>query len=133
MKQRRSRTGEVDKLVGNRIRMRRMMLGLSQTDVGEQLKLSFQQIQKYEKGINRVGAGRLQHIAHILKVPVPFFFEDLLPNQPAGAAAKGTAPTSDINGFMTTRDGLVLAKSFMRIKSMKLRRHLVQLVTDLEQ
>jgi DNA-binding XRE family transcriptional regulator len=65
----------VDKHVGSRVRMRRMMLGMSQEKLGDGLGLTFQQVQKYEKGANRIGASRLQHISHILQVPVPFFFE----------------------------------------------------------
>jgi transcriptional regulator with XRE-family HTH domain len=64
-----------DKHVGQRVRMRRLMLGMSQTKLGEALGLTFQQVQKYEKGKNRVGASRLQHISELLQVPVAFFFE----------------------------------------------------------
>jgi transcriptional regulator with XRE-family HTH domain len=121
-----------DQHVGNRIRMRRKMLEMSQTDLAEQLGISFQQVHKYENGTNRVGASRLQHIAHILKVPVPFFFEDLLPDKPVVTTArKNTALRADIDEFMATRDGLVLAKSFMRIRSIKVRRQIVHLVTAL--
>src|SRR5580704_7245489 len=65
----------IDKHVGSRVRMRRLMLDMSQTDVADALGLTFQQVQKYEKGTNRIGASRLQHISQILQVPVPFFFE----------------------------------------------------------
>jgi ribosome-binding protein aMBF1 (putative translation factor) len=65
----------VDKHVGSRIRMRRLMLGMSQEKLADGLGLTFQQVQKYENGKNRIGAGRLQHISHILQIPVPFFFE----------------------------------------------------------
>ena len=64
-----------DKHVGSRVRMRRMMLGMSQEKLGDALGLTFQQVQKYEKGTNRIGASRLQQISHILQVPVSFFFE----------------------------------------------------------
>ena len=64
----------IDKHVGSRVRMRRMMLGMSQEKLGEELGLTFQQVQKYEKGTNRISASRLQHISHILEVTVPFFF-----------------------------------------------------------
>ncbi len=64
----------IDKHVGSRVRMRRMMLGMSQEKLGDALDLTFQQVQKYEKGTNRIGASRLQHIANILQVPVEFFF-----------------------------------------------------------
>jgi len=65
----------VDKHVGSRVRMRRMMLGMSQEKLGNNLGLTFQQVQKYEKGTNRIGASRLQQISHILQVPVSFFFD----------------------------------------------------------
>jgi len=65
----------IDKHVGSRVRMRRLMLDMSQTDVADALGLTFQQVQKYEKGANRIGASRLQHLSQILQVPVPFFFE----------------------------------------------------------
>jgi transcriptional regulator with XRE-family HTH domain len=65
----------IDKHVGNRVRMRRLMLNMSQTKLGDALGLTFQQVQKYEKGTNRMGASRLQHLSQILQVPVPFFFE----------------------------------------------------------
>jgi len=65
----------IDKHVGNRVRMRRIMLEMSQTDLADELDLSFQQVQKHEKGTNRMGASRLQQISHILQVPVPFFFD----------------------------------------------------------
>ena len=65
----------VDKYVGSRVRMRRLMLGMSQTELADGLRLTFQQVQKYEKGTNRMGASRLQHIAHILRVPLAFLFE----------------------------------------------------------
>ena len=76
-----------DKHVGSRVRMRRMMLGMSQEKLGDALGLTFQQVQKYEKGTNRIGASRLQQIAHFLQVPVAFFFEgapDLLPGRADG-------------------------------------------------
>jgi transcriptional regulator with XRE-family HTH domain len=64
----------VDKHVGSRVRMRRVMLGMSQEKLGRALGITFQQVQKYEKGTNRIGASRLQHIARVLQVPVAFFF-----------------------------------------------------------
>ena len=73
-----------DKHVGARVRMRRMMLGMSQEKLGDALGLTFQQVQKYEKGANRIGASRLQQIAHILQVPVSFFFDGLA--DPIGGA-----------------------------------------------
>ena len=112
-----------DRHVGARVRMRRMMLGTSQTSLGEALGITFQQIQKYEKGTNRIGASRLQLIAHILQVPVSFFFEDLpLPSE----ALSEEGPY--IDDFLATSDGLSLTKYFIRIKDPKLRRCIVELV-----
>jgi transcriptional regulator with XRE-family HTH domain len=121
-----------DKHVGARVRMRRMMLGMSQEKLGDALGLTFQQVQKYEKGANRIGASRLQQIAHILQVPVSFFFDGAptVPgHQPTGfAEAPSPAYVSD---FLATSDGLALTKAFMGIKSPKLRRRIVDLVEQI--
>lgn len=119
-----------DKHVGSRVRMRRMMLGMSQEKLGDALDLTFQQVQKYEKGTNRIGASRLQQISRILQVPVSFFFE----GAPAGSEAHGLleAPSpSYVSDFLATSDGLALTKSFMRIKDPKLRRRIVDLVEQI--
>jgi transcriptional regulator with XRE-family HTH domain len=84
----------IDKHVGSRVRMRRKMLGMSQEKLGDGLGLTFQQVQKYEKGTNRIGASRLQHISHILQVPVPFFFEDA-PHLSGELKGFGEVPSSD--------------------------------------
>ncbi len=121
-------TNPIDKHVGGRVRMRRMMLGMSQGTLGDGLGLTFQQVQKYEKGMNRIGAGRLQHISQILQVPVPFFFEGApdLSGQPRGfGTASSPAYVSD---FLATTDGLALTKAFMRIKDQGMRRCIVDLV-----
>jgi transcriptional regulator with XRE-family HTH domain len=123
----------IDKHVGSRVRMRRMMLGMTQTKLGDGLGLTFQQVQKYEKGTNRMGASRLQHISHILQVPVPFFFEGAphLPGQPKGF---GTAPSpAYVSDFLATTDGLALTKAFMRIKKPGLRRRVVDLVEEISE
>ncbi len=118
----------IDKHVGSRVRMRRMMLGISQTKLGDELGLTFQQVQKYEKGTNRISASRLQHASHFLQVPVPFFFEGA-PSLPGAPAAKGAEPSpAYVSDFLATRDGLSLTKAFMRIKDLKLRRCIVDLV-----
>jgi transcriptional regulator with XRE-family HTH domain len=115
-----------DRHVGARVRMRRMMLGMSQTKLGDAIGLTFQQVQKYEKGTNRIGAGRLQQIAHILQVPVSFFFEGLpLPSE--APSEEGTY----IDDFLATSDGLSLTKYFMRIKDPKLRHCIVHLVEQI--
>ena len=122
----------VDKYVGSRVRMRRIMLGMSQEKLGDALGLTFQQVQKYEKGANRIGASRLQQIAHILQVPVSFFFEGA-PTAPGFTAqASGEAPSpSYVSDFLATSDGLALTKAFMRIKDAKLRRRIVDLVEQI--
>jgi transcriptional regulator with XRE-family HTH domain len=120
-----------DIYVGSRVRMRRLMLKMSQTALGDALGLTFQQIQKYEKGTNRIGASRLQSISHILQVPISFFFEGA-PKLP-GARIKGAAPPSPgyVNDFLATRDGLVLTEAFMRIKQPAVRRCIVKLVRQI--
>jgi transcriptional regulator with XRE-family HTH domain len=121
----------IDKHVGSRVRMRRMMLSMSQEKLGKALGLTFQQVQKYEKGTNRISASRLQHLSHILQVSVPFFFEGAphVPGQPKGI---GVAPSPKyVTDFLATRDGLALTKSFTRIKEPKLRRRIVNLVEEI--
>ena len=124
----------INKYVGSRIRMRRMMLNKSQEWLGDQLNITFQQIQKYEKGTNRISASRLQQISNILGVPVAFFFD--------GAPVVGqqskqiivddvSVSPSIISDFLVTRDGLSLTKNFQKIKSSKLRRHIADLVEQI--
>ncbi len=118
----------VDKYVGSRVRMRRIMLGMSQEKLGEMLGLTFQQIQKYEKGTNRVGASRLQQISEALQVPVSFMFEGA-PGVSASASGFGDAPSPEyVSDFLATSDGLALTRAFTRIKDAKLRRSIVDLV-----
>ncbi|HEY1311557.1 MAG TPA: helix-turn-helix transcriptional regulator [Pseudolabrys sp.] len=117
----------IDKHVGSRVRMRRLMLNMSQEKLGDSLGLTFQQVQKYEKGTNRIGASRLQAISNILQVPVSFFFEGA-PHLP-GRSGMGEAPSpAYVSDFLATSDGLSLTKSFMKIKSGKMRRRIVDLV-----
>ena len=118
-----------DKHVGARVRMRRMMLSMSQEKLGDALGLTFQQVQKYEKGTNRIGASRLQHIAQILQVPVSFFFE----GGPAAEGLRGASAASPVyvSDFLATRDGLALAKAFTAIEDKKLRRCIVALVEEI--
>jgi transcriptional regulator with XRE-family HTH domain len=122
----------VDKHVGSRVRMRRMMLAMSQEKLGDALGLTFQQVQKYEKGINRIGASRLQQISHILQVPVKFFFEEA-PNA-AGTAPEETGKARSpayLTDFFASPAGLRLAKAFMRIERTRLRRSIVALVQEI--
>ena len=123
----------IDKHVGSRVRMRRMMLSMSQEKLGDALDLTFQQVQKYEKGTNRIGASRLQQISHILQVPISFFF-DGAPSVPSGARGEGfsEAPSpAYVSDFLATSDGLALTKAFTRIADSKLRRRIVDLVEQI--
>ena len=120
----------VDKHVGSRVRMRRLMLGMSQTKLADGLGLTFQQVQKYEKGANRIGASRLQHLASILQVPVPFFFEGLpAADEPKSHAA--SLPHSAVFEFLATNDGVRLARASTRILNAKLRRSIVDVTEQI--
>jgi len=120
----------VDKYVGSRVRMRRIMLGMSQEKLGEALGLTFQQVQKYEKGTNRVGASRIQQISEILQVPVSFLFE----GGPSGAAPSGSGDGTSpayVSDFLATSEGLALTRAFTRITDAKLRRRIVEMVEQI--
>jgi transcriptional regulator with XRE-family HTH domain len=117
-----------DKYVGSRVRMRRLMLHMSQERLAGQLGLTFQQVQKYEKGTNRISASRLQEISHILEVPVPFFFEGA-PQSFGGARKSGDGPSlAYITDFLGNADGHALVRAFIKIKNTSLRRSVVRLV-----
>ena len=122
----------IDIHVGSRVRLRRNMLGMSQEKLGESLGITFQQIQKYEKGTNRVGASRLQAISTILNVPVSFFFEDA-PGVPSltggGMAEAGSA--SFVVDFLNSAEGLQLNRAFAKITDAKIRRKIIDLVKAL--
>lgn len=118
----------VDKHVGARLRMRRLMLHMSQTKLADAIGLTFQQVQKYEKGTNRMGSSRLQQVANILQVPVTFFFE----GAPGQAKGDGKGPSPDyVAEFLSTSDGLALIRAFTRVKSVKLRRNIVNVVKEI--
>ena len=125
------RPNPIDVHVGSRIRLRRNMLGISQEKLGESLGITFQQIQKYEKGTNRVGASRLQAIASILNAPVSFFFEGA-PNEDgdpvAGLSEEGTPYVGD---FLSSSEGIQLNRAFVRITDPKVRRRVLDLVQAL--
>ena len=121
----------LDRLIGRNIRFFRIEGGLSQTELAEHIGVTFQQLQKYEKGSNRISASRLQHISQILQVPVPFFFEGAPAASGIPQAAKRTADASSpayVTDFLATSDGLSLVKAFMYIEDPKLRRSIVRLV-----
>ena len=118
----------VDRYVGSRVRMRRLMLGMSQTKLADAIGLTFQQVQKYEKGTNRMGASRLQQIAGILKVPVTFFFE----GAPDQSKEFGTPQLPAYVGeFLATSDGLALINAFTQLSRRKLKHSVVALVEDI--
>lgn len=115
--------------------MRRMLLGMSQEKLGESLGLTFQQIQKYEKGANRIGASRLFELARILGVNVQYFFEELAGHEGflQDAASAGTEPAGDdhLVEFLNSREGIELNRAFLRIEDPKARRAILELVRSL--
>jgi transcriptional regulator with XRE-family HTH domain len=120
-----------DKHVGSRLRMRRRMLSMSQEQLGDALGLTYQQVQKYEWGANRIGASRLQQISHILQVPVAFFFEGA-PNVSAPHGSHGSALSmAQIDEFVSDLNGLRLIGAFMRIDNVAVRRRIVMLVQEI--
>ncbi|MCF6199651.1 MAG: helix-turn-helix domain-containing protein [Hyphomicrobiaceae bacterium] len=122
----------IDIHVGSRVRLRRMLLSMSQEKLGDQMGLTFQQIQKYEKGTNRIGASRLYHISQILDVPVQFFFDDapLAVNQSADGMSEPKMENF-LYEFISTRDGLELIRAFVSIADPKVRKRVVDLVRTL--
>ncbi|WP_428976988.1 helix-turn-helix domain-containing protein [Faunimonas pinastri] len=125
------RPNPTDEFVGGRVRMRRKMLGLSQEKLGEQLGVTFQQVQKYEKGTNRIGASRLQALARTLDVPISFFFPEATGESvPVGGMAEGQSP-GFIMDFVASSEGLELTRAFARIKDGKVRRKIIDLVRSI--
>jgi transcriptional regulator with XRE-family HTH domain len=127
----------IDRHVGSRVRMRRVMLGMSQEKLGEALSLTFQQVQKYEKGINRIGASRLQQISRTLDVPPAFFFEGAPSFEPITSLEPGFigvaegSNTNYVADFLSTAEGLHLNMAFARIHDPKIRKRIVDLVCSL--
>jgi transcriptional regulator with XRE-family HTH domain len=120
-----------DRHVGRRLRMRRKMLAVSQEQLADELGLTYQQVQKYERGANRIGAGRLQQISHILQVPVAFFFEGA-PNASTPHGSNGSALSmAQIDDFVSDLNGLRLIKAFTRIDNAAVRRRIVMLVQEI--
>ena len=116
----------IDGQVGNRVRIRRMLIGMSQEKLGDLLGLTFQQVQKYEKGINRIGAGRLFEIARILDVPIDFFYDGV--GTPSDGLGEARAPVME---FVSSTEGLQLSLAFMKIKDPKVRKRVLDLVKSL--
>jgi transcriptional regulator with XRE-family HTH domain len=121
----------IDAQVGNRVRIRRMLIGMSQEKLGDLLGLTFQQVQKYEKGVNRIGAGRLFEVSRILGVPIDFFYEGVggAPNERPGVAEAESAPP--VMEFVSSGEGLQLSLAFMKIKDPKVRKRVLDLVKSL--
>jgi transcriptional regulator with XRE-family HTH domain len=120
-----------DRHVGRRVRMRRMMLTMSQEQLADALGVTYQQVQKYERGANRMGASRLQQMSDILQVPVEFFFEGA-PNASEPHASNGSAlSVAQIDDFVSDIDGLRLIGAFMRIDNVAVRRRIVMLVQEI--
>jgi transcriptional regulator with XRE-family HTH domain len=114
----------IDVYVGNRVRVRRKTLGMTQHGLAELLGITFQQIQKYEKGTNRIGASRLQRISEILRVPIGFFFEN-------GGSGPIEGETNELNRFLSSKEGLALNKAFIAIEDPNIRQKLVALAKSL--
>jgi transcriptional regulator with XRE-family HTH domain len=122
----------IDVQVGTRVRLRRMLIGMSQERLGELLGLTFQQVQKYEKGVNRIGAGRLFQVAHILGVPIDYFYEGVngaLEETPGFAEPGAGSPP--VMEFLSSGEGLQLSLAFMKIKDPKVRKRVLDLVKSL--
>lgn len=122
----------IDVQVGTRVRLRRMLIGMSQEKLGELLGLTFQQVQKYEKGVNRIGAGRLFQVAHILGVPIDYFYEGVngvAEGAPGFADPGGASPP--VMEFLSSGEGLQLSLAFMKIKDPKVRKRVLDLVKSL--
>ena len=114
---------EIDRLVGSRMRVRRMQIGMSQEQLSDALGITIPQVQKYEKGVNRIGASRLHKIASVLDVPVAYFFE---PHDGAGAASQAERDRPDPSLF-ADRDTVAIAIAFSRIARPDVRRALLDL------
>ncbi len=123
----------IDIHVGSRVRLRRLVIGMSQEKLGEKMGLTFQQIQKYEKGANRIGASRLHQLSQILDVPMTFFFEDA-PIRPGAKLQAGFSEAKTeafLLDFLSTREGLELNRAFVKIPDPKVRRKMIDLIRSL--
>jgi transcriptional regulator with XRE-family HTH domain len=123
-------TGSIDKEIGSRVRMRRISIGMSQEKLGDMLGLTFQQVQKYEKGTNRISVSRLVDIAKILGVDIHFFFNGIKSVKDDGGFSEEEAPPY-ISEVMSTPEGLQLIRTFTSIKNARVRKSIVQLVSSL--
>ena len=134
-----SRPSPIDVHVGSRIRLRRTLLGMSQERLGESLGLTFQQVQKYERGVNRVGASRLFDLSRVLDVPISFFFDDMpdtlstnfggLPSRRSGHAVDGQDPFGD--DTLSRRETLELVRAYYRITDPAIRKRVFDLIKSM--
>lgn len=124
---------DIDAHVGSRVRLRRITLNISQEQLGEALGLTFQQIQKYEKGQNRIGAGRLYKISHILSVPVEFFYEGLPVAGQSSPNDRAAMRSAEIQQFLASAEGHALSHAFLKIPDNATRRRIVDLVNTIAQ
>ena len=122
-------TTDVDTHVGQKIRARRTLLGLSQTELADVAGITFQQVQKYEKGTNRVGASRLQQFSQALGVPPSYFFDGLpTVGKKLSVPQEGELSEGSIVSFLGTREGAALVRGFLAIKQKPIRRALIDFV-----
>ena len=119
----------IDQHISNRIKTRRIMVGISQEKLADKLGITFQQVQKYEKGINRISASRLNRVAAILGVPIGHFFEDSIEPKIDQADEKGLPIADRITEFLATKQGVQLVRSFLEVKDSGVRQQLVLLVS----
>ena len=137
--EREHRASPIDAHVGARVRLRRTLLGMSQEKLGDALGLTFQQVQKYERGVNRIGASRLFDLARVLDVPIGFFFDDLPPEMGGNAAVRsrpalfGFAETSEglEDENMNKRETLELVRAYYRINEAGVRKRVFDLIKSL--
>ncbi|MDR6666171.1 helix-turn-helix domain-containing protein [Rhizobium sp. 1399] len=123
----------IDAYVGMRMRRRRQLLGMSQERLAEQIGVTFQQVQKYEKGINRIGASRLQKIAEVLRTSPAFFFEQDDSEAPSLAGLNLSAPADPVTEFLRSKEGLVLNRAFVKIEDRRIRETIISLVKAMAQ
>ena len=122
----------VDVHVGSRVRLRRTLLGMSQDKLGKALNLTFQQIQKYERGANRIGSSRLYKLSQILDVPVSFFFDEMPPEVTGKAAGFSEGGQQDFEvGQLSRRETLELVRAYYKIKNPTVRKKLFEMVKAL--
>ena len=129
-RQKSEKPNPVDVHVGSRVRLRRTLLGMSQEKLGDALGLTFQQVQKYERGANRVGASRLYDLSRVLDVPVSYFFDEFGARQPSESSSGGSADPSSPDPIMK-RETLELVRAYLRIADPQIKRRIFELTKAL--